>query len=259
MRVFMRPCTSSSSHLAATCFGCLLYVGALLPWLASRSLSTAASYMQSCGLAHCRVSSSSTTFYFFAGTASAHTEAIQLSWNTNSHMLHFHERKQRLLHPHAWLLAHKCATPRPLCCWRVKSPPVPLVLCCLQVACLVFGDESSAITAPVGYRGDHTLSMRSTKVCAGVRSWGIQPTVQAAVGRLVRCNMQGAVYSGHRPMVPSNSKSTISWQGVGLCRLPHCNIRERQDILGHSQISQCSVASLLCFCFFLVWCRLAWI
>lgn len=37
-------------------------------------------------------------------------------------------------------------------------------LCCLQVACLVFGDESSAITSPVGYRGQHTLSMRSTKV-----------------------------------------------------------------------------------------------
>lgn len=33
-----------------------------------------------------------------------------------------------------------------------------------QVAALVFGDESAALSQPVGYRGEHTLSMRSTKV-----------------------------------------------------------------------------------------------
>ncbi|KAF6260138.1 pyruvate kinase [Scenedesmus sp. NREL 46B-D3] len=33
-----------------------------------------------------------------------------------------------------------------------------------QVAALVFGDESASLSQPVGYRGEHTLSMRSTKV-----------------------------------------------------------------------------------------------
>jgi hypothetical protein len=37
-------------------------------------------------------------------------------------------------------------------------------LTALQVAALVFGDESASLSQPVGYRGEHTLSMRSTKV-----------------------------------------------------------------------------------------------
>jgi hypothetical protein len=44
------------------------------------------------------------------------------------------------------------------------------VLCTLslQVAALVFGDESATLSQPVGYRGEHTLSMRSTKVSGWV-------------------------------------------------------------------------------------------
>jgi hypothetical protein len=50
----------------------------------------------------------------------------------------------------------------------------------LQVAALVFGDESAALSQPVGYRGEHTLSMRSTKV--GDSSTRVENVASAAVG-----------------------------------------------------------------------------
>ncbi|WIA15846.1 hypothetical protein OEZ85_012601 [Tetradesmus obliquus] len=60
-----------------------------------------------------------------------------------------------------------------------------------QVAALVFGDESAALSQPVGYRGEHTLSMRSTKVGLDL----ITAPVKAARKTKIICTLGPACWS----------------------------------------------------------------
>lgn len=81
----------------------------------------------------------------------------------------------------------------------------------------MFGDESVNLKAPVGYRGEHTLSMRSTKASESALSCAELQCRRIRVRQWIQL-MSVQLYEDHAPYLCS---SLVLEQAV-LSMCPHC-------------------------------------